>query len=95
MPKTIVLDVAHLKRLIHLCKVLSSGGGLTVPQLRVKLRTSRRTIFRNLNVLEEYGITVELGSKGYSIRQNLATCRKRIADVERRRFDAALRASLK
>jgi biotin operon repressor len=51
-----------------------------VQQLQSKLKTSRRTVFRDLNGLEEIGIKVELRDKGYKVKQSAATCRKLLVD---------------
>jgi predicted DNA-binding transcriptional regulator YafY len=80
MGQVMVVDGGQLKRLMKICRTLCSGGGTTVQQLQAKLKTSRRTIFRDLNSLDDMGIKVELGDKGYRVRQPVAACKKALAD---------------
>ena len=76
MVKILVIDGERLRRLIRLCRLLGRGRGLSLAQLQSKLGTSRRTVFRELNTLEEVGITIELIDSSYRVSQNEATCRK-------------------
>jgi len=80
MGQVMVVDGGQLTRLMKICRTLCSGGGATVQQLQSKLKTSRRTIFRDLNTLDDMGIKVELGDKGYKIRQPVAACKKALTD---------------
>ena len=80
MGQVMVVDGGQLRRLMKICRMLCSGGGATVQQLQAKLKTSRRTVFRDLNSLDDMGIKVELGDKGYRIRQPAAACKKALAD---------------
>ncbi len=95
MSKTLVVDGNHLKRLMQLCRILSTGSGATLPQLRTKLRASRRTVFRDLASLGELGIKVDLGDKGYRIKQSSTVCRKMIADSHTKALNKLLSACLK
>ena len=94
MSRTIVVDGNHLKRMMQLCRILS-GKGATLKQLQSKLRASRRTIFRDLSILGDWGIKVNLGDKGYSIKQNAASCRKLIANREMKALQQLLNSCLK
>jgi predicted DNA-binding transcriptional regulator YafY len=77
-----------------ICRTLSSGGA-SVQQLRSQLRTSRRTIFRDLNILDELGIKVDLDDGGYRVRQNSNACRRIIADSQAKKLDKLLNSSLR
>ncbi len=61
---------------MRLCRLIGRGRGLTLLQLQSKLSTSRRTVFRELNALEEVGVTVELDNGSYRVKQGEAACRK-------------------
>jgi biotin operon repressor len=95
MGQVFVVDGSQLQRLMRMCRVLCTGGGLTVRQLQGKLKTSRRTIFRNLNSLEEMGIKVELGEKGYRIPQSPATCKRALAQSQEKMLKKLLNTCLK
>jgi biotin operon repressor len=94
MSRTIVVDGTHLKRMMQLCRTLA-GSGATLKQLQTKLKASRRTIFRDLSILGDWGISVTLGDKGYKIKQNAASCRKLIADRETKALQQLLNSCLK
>ena len=90
MSQVLVVDGTHLRRLMQICRSLSSGPGATLSQLQSKMRTSRRTIFRDLSTLGELGMQVDLGPKGYRVKQNAAQCRNILAN----HFNSALRKLL-
>ena len=87
-------DNPHLVRLIKGCRLMATDG-LTLQQLRGKLKVSRRTMFRYLSELDEMGIPVELKSKQYRVRTRLAECRRRITDAQVRELNRLLDAHLK
>lgn len=91
---TLVVDGTHLKRLMAICRTLNSGGA-TVQQLRSRLRTSRRTIFRDLNILDGLGIKIDLDESGYRVRQNSNACRRIIAENQSKKLDKLLSSSLR
>ncbi len=95
MSQTLVVDGGQLKRLMGMCRTLCANKGATIQQLQSKLRTSRRTIFRNLNTLEEIGIEVELGEDGYRIKDNVAKCKKMLAESQTKALDKLLKNCLK
>lgn len=95
MSKTLVVDGNHLRRMMQLCRILSSGGGTTLAQLRGKLKASRRTVFRDLAALGDLGIKVDLGDKGYRIKQSSSVCRKMIADSHTKALNRLLSTCLK
>ncbi len=95
MGRTLVIDGGHLKRLMNLCRVLRAGGDLNVPRLQVKLKMSRRTIFRDLNALEGMGVKVELGEKGYRVKQGIGACRKLLASHQNQALSKLLKDCLK
>jgi predicted DNA-binding transcriptional regulator YafY len=80
MGQVMVVDGGQLMRLMKICRTLCASKGATVQQLQSKLKTSRRTIFRDMNSLDEMGIKVELGDKGYRIRQPVAACKKALSE---------------
>jgi predicted DNA-binding transcriptional regulator YafY len=90
MSQVLVVDGTHLRRLMLICRSLSSGPGATLAQLQGKMRTSRRTIFRDLSMLGELGLRVDLGPKGYRVKENAAQCRKVLVD----HFESSLRKML-
>jgi len=95
MTQNLVVDGGQLKRLMSLCRLLSAAKGATTRQLQAKLRTSRRTVFRDLNTLAELGIKVDLGDKGYKIKQSPAACKKLLADAQTKALHKFLNACLK
>ncbi|HVP11529.1 MAG TPA: HTH domain-containing protein [Phycisphaerae bacterium] len=95
MGQVMVVDGGQLRRLMKICRALCSGSGATVQQLQVKLKTSRRTIFRDLNSLDDMGIKVELGDKGYRIRRPAAACKKALADRQMKSLSKMLDSWLK
>lgn len=80
MGEVMTVEKAPLKRLMRLCRAVCAGDGATLQELQGKLKVSRRTIFRDLNLLEDMGITVALDAKGYKIRKSVAACRKTLAE---------------
>lgn len=76
------MDSPHLVRLMKLCRMLGSGEGLSAPQLRMKFKTSRRTVYRDLNMLQEMGVPVHLVKHHYRVKLNIAQCRKKLADAQ-------------
>ncbi len=48
----IAMDVSRIHRLLRLITLLQSGRGYTATDLARELEVSRRTVFRDLNVLE-------------------------------------------
>ena len=95
MSQTLVVDGGQLQRLMGMCRTLCTSKGATIQQLQSKLKTSRRTIFRNLNTLEEIGIEVELGEQGYCIKDTAAKCKKLLADSQTKALEKLLRTCLK
>jgi predicted DNA-binding transcriptional regulator YafY len=95
MARTLVVDGDHLKRLMNVCRMIGSGQGSTLKQLQVKLRTSRRTIFRDLNTLEKIGVELELDEDGYKTRQSAAQCRKQLVDHQLQAVNKLLAVCLK
>jgi predicted DNA-binding transcriptional regulator YafY len=95
MGQVMVVDGGQLKRLMKICRTLCVGGGTTVQQLQAKLKTSRRTIFRDLNSLDEMGVKVELGDKGYKIRQPAAACKKALVGRQMKILSKLLESWLK
>ncbi|GMU33901.1 MAG: HTH domain-containing protein [Planctomycetia bacterium] len=94
MSRTIVVDGAHLKRMMQLCRTLG-GSGATLRQLQTKLKASRRTIFRDLSILSDWGISVTLGDKGYKIKQSAPACRKVMVDRVTKSVQQLLNSCLK
>jgi len=90
-----VIDGEHLRRLMKMCRTLSRGGGTTLQQLQIRLKMSRRTIFRDLSALQAMGVKIDLGDKGYRIHQNPASCRKLLADHQLSAVTRLLNACLK
>ncbi len=76
MVKTLVIDGDRLRRLMRLCRLLGRGRGLSLVQLQSKLGTSRRTVFRELNALEDVGIKIDLIDSSYRVKQGDAACCK-------------------
>ncbi len=95
MARMLVVDGDHLKRLMQVCRLIGSGNGTTLKQLRVKLHTSRRTIFRDLNNLEKIGVKLELSDGGYKTRLSAAQCRKLLMDHQLQAVNKLLRTCLK
>lgn len=95
MAQMLIVDGDHLKRLMKICRAIRSGRGATIQQIRRKVHTSRRTIFRDLNSLDKLGIEVDLGENGYKIRQGEAQCRKLLADSQIKSLNKLLNACLK
>lgn len=90
-----MIDGEHLGRLMRMCRTLAAGGGTRLAQLQSRLRMSRRTIFRDLNTLQEMGIKVDLGEKGYRIKLNPAACRRLLMEHQLRAVKKLLDACLK
>lgn len=82
MTSTLVVDGVQLKRLIGICRLVSASRGLTAQQLQSKLKTSRRTIFRDLRTLHSMGVKITPGDGGYRMTQDVAQCRKLVADSQ-------------
>ncbi len=95
MGRTLVIDGGHLKRLMGLCRALRTGGDLNVLRLQVKLKMSRRTIFRELNALEGMGVKIELGENGYRVKQGISACRKLLATHQNKALAKLLNDCLK
>ncbi|MCG8406021.1 MAG: HTH domain-containing protein [Phycisphaerales bacterium] len=95
MVQFLAVDGSQLRRLVKLCRTLNAGKGVSVQQLIKKLGTSRRTVFRDLNMLQEVGVHVELGSEGYVIKQKIGSCKKLIADYYTKALDRLLNSCLK
>lgn len=95
MRNALVIDSAHLKRLVRLCRTIIRSQGLTVLALQTRFRTSRRTVFRDLNSLGDIGIPIELGEKGYRIRQSVSACNKLIENHYKKLFAGMLKTCLK
>ena len=95
MAQFLAVDGSQLKRLHQLCRTLSTGKGASVQQLIKKLKTSRRTIFRDLNALQDIGIDVELAESGYRIKQSAGACKKLISDHYTNALDRILKTCLK
>jgi len=94
MTDVMVVDGGQLKRLMGLCRAICSTPA-TIQQLQGKLKRSRRTIFRDLNCLEDLGIKVELLPAGYKVKQGLAACRKALAARYTTKLNKLLAACLK
>lgn len=94
MTEMLVVDGGQLRRLMMICRVICVAPA-TVQQLQGRLKRSRRTIFRDLNCLEDLGIKVQLGDKGYKITQNAAACRKALAARYTGRLNKLLNACLR
>ena len=88
------MDRPHLVRLVRLCRLISDGG-MTVQQLRLKLKASRRTIFRDLRMLEQMGVRVQLARHQYRLKHRLADCRKKIVDAQIRDLNRLLDAAFR
>jgi len=89
------MESPHLSRLMRLCRLLAAADGLTVFQLRSKLRTSRRTVFRDFRTLQQMGINVHLFEHQYRLRLKLADCKRRLADAQIRALNKLLDSCLK
>lgn len=85
------MDSPHLVRLMKLCRMLGGGDGLSAPQLRLKLKTSRRTVYRDLSILQKMGVPVRLVKHRYRIALGLPQCRKKIAEDQIRELHRLLR----
>ena len=81
MALNLVIDGGQLKRLMRICRMLCAPKGATLQTLQSKLKTSRRTIFRDLNSIEKLGVKVDLGDKSYTVRHSATHCRKLLTDV--------------
>lgn len=95
MGQSLAVDGDQLKRLMKTCRMICSGKGATVLQLRRRLGASRRTIFRDLNSLEEMGVDVHYADDGYRIRQSAAQARKLLESYYTRALNKLLKDSLK
>jgi predicted DNA-binding transcriptional regulator YafY len=95
MAKTLLVDGEHLSRLMKLCRTVHQSGSATLPQLQAKLKTSRRTVFRDMSTLSMYGIQVSSSSDGYRIKQNPNACKKALGDHFTKEMDQLLKAALK
>jgi predicted DNA-binding transcriptional regulator YafY len=64
-------SVSRLNRLLRLIQLLSSGVRRNIDEFSQILGVSRRTVFRDIEALEESGIRVhyEFGSKSYQIEE--------------------------
>lgn len=90
-----MMDSPHLMRLMKLCRMLVVGDGMTVRQLRSKLKASRRTVFRDLKMLHQMGMPVQLKNHEYRIKLKLARCRKKLGEAQIRALNKLLDASLR
>jgi len=90
MASTLVIDGVQLKRLMTICRLVSAHKGLTARRLQTKLKTSRRTVFRDLRVLQAMGVRISPTADGYRLKQDVGECRKLVADS----LNKALRAIL-
>ncbi len=95
MARVLVIEGDHLRRLMKLCRTICSGKGFTIRELQTKLDMSRRTMFRDLNCIEQAGVNLELGERGYTIRQSVAQCRKLIAEGQIKAMKRLLNICLK
>ena len=95
MAQSLVIDGDQLKRLMKICRTIGLGKAATVQQLQSRLRTSRRTVFRDLNCLDSMGIKVGLGDKGYTIKKSGAACKRLLADCHTKALTKLLNACLK
>ncbi|MBK8268522.1 MAG: HTH domain-containing protein [Planctomycetes bacterium] len=95
MANALSIDGDQLARLSKLCKVIQSADRPTAEYLTTKLKASRRTIFRDLTTLAEFGIKVDSTSKGYKTKLSPKACQKQIGDKCRRDLADLLRKSLK
>lgn len=95
MARTLLVDGDHLARLIKLCRTINSSSGATLQTLQSKLKTSRRTVFRDLSALQDLGIDVSSTSSGYKIKQGAAACKKIINDYYTKALNKLLSTSLK
>ena len=95
MVPSLVVDGKHLQRLMRLCRLIDGSRGLTAQKLRGRLRTSRRTVFRDLSTLTEMGIGIEYGDTGYSLSQRGSACKQIIAAHQKKALDRVLRSCLK
>ncbi len=95
MGQSLAVDGDQLKRLMKTCRMICSGKGATVLQLRRRLGASRRTVFRDLNSLEEMGIDVAFSDDGYRIRQSAAQARKLLESCYTSALTRLLNDSLK
>ncbi len=95
MARTVLVDGDHLTRLMKLCRMVNQGSGATLQTLQSKLKTSRRTVFRDLSTLQEFGITVNSTPKGYRIKENAAACKRQIETRIQKQVADLLRGCLK
>ena len=95
MARALLVDGEHLIRLMRLCRTIQGGKGTTMPQLQHKLRTSRRTVFRDLKDLAAVGIQVSTSPDGYRLKSSLAQCRKLLADSQLNALHKLLDSCLK
>lgn len=95
MANTLLVDGVHLSRLMKMCRLIHQSGSVTLPQLQSKLKTSRRTVFRDLSTLSSYGIQVNAGTDGYRIKQNPNACKKSLNDHFTKQMEHLLKSALK
>ncbi len=95
MAQSLVVDGSQLMRLMKLVRAISSKKALTVQQLQKRLGASRRTIFRDLNAIQEMGIHVVLGEKGYTVKESATACKKLLAEHQVKALSKFLRVCLK
>ncbi len=95
MSETLVIDGAQIARLMKLCRTLCRAGGTTQEQLQARLKTSRRTIFRDLAALQQIGIPLESGPNGYVLKQSSSECKRQLLAHYRNRFDQSMRSWLR
>ena len=63
-------DKSIFGKQLKMLKLMETGA--SVPELGRRLRTSRRTLFRYLNYLEDAGIEIELTDGRYRVGRSLA-----------------------
>lgn len=65
-------SIARIRRLLELVDVLQSGQAYNTNQLSQRCRVSRRTIFRDLQVLQESGVRIQFDEQkqGYQLLGN-------------------------
>ncbi len=95
MARVPVLEGDHLKRLMRMCRAICSGKGLTIRDLQTQLGMSRRTVFRDLNCIEEVGVKFDLGEEGYTISCGVAQCQKLLAKGQMQAMKKLLNICLK
>jgi predicted DNA-binding transcriptional regulator YafY len=95
MAATFIVDGDHLGRLMRLCRSLAQGNGVSLPQLQTRLKTSRRTVFRDFLDLAACGIQVEHGPAGYRVKPTAAQCRRILAESQLKAVEKVLADCLK